>query len=541
MNKIDYDSIGLELGSNKQITDDNYNKDLAVKCRNGTFVGTKIEDVLSWKGIPFAKPPIGKLRFKPPQKVDDSDLIYESYNYGKKPILTTVLSNTEENSEDCLYLNIFTGDNKIENKAVMVWIHGGGFIIESASSEDYRGDTFAKIHPDVILVTIEYRLGLFGFSCFEDIEGGEEFKGSVNNGIRDQIMALKWINENIEQFGGDKNNITIFGESAGAISASLLPIIDDAKGLFQKAIIQSGTPNCAHHNKKLSKKAVAKVCELFNCKNMNDLQKIDINEIIKHTDELDEACSQYSPMGDDILIPKNPLKAYEEGKASDVKIIVGYNANECRYYLKNAINGDEKGTENSFKPWMEYCYNTIKSEMDEKSIEIAEDFIKNNEKSETYSIEELMSEMSFGIGTRALADASSKTADTYLYFFEYPNKPYPTGPAHGCEIPIIFNKDNLCNKVGNFEKLKKQMGEIWISFAKNGVPTLNGKEINKYNSANKKVIVFNEKGNTEIKEDYFKKIDEKLKPLLKYEPIAIATNFTSPASQREKYIDGEIY
>ena len=183
---------------------------------------------------------------------------------------------------------------------------------------------------------------------------------------------------------------------------------------------------------------------------------------------------------------------------------------------------------------MDYCYNTIKSEMDEKSIEITEEFIKNNNKSETFSIEELMTEMSFGINTRYIAELLSN--DTYLYYFAYPNYPYPVGAAHTAEIPIIFNKDKLCNKVGNFEKLKEEMGEIWVSFAKNGVPTLNGKEINKYNSANKKVIVFNEKGNTEIKEDYFKEIDEQLKTLIKYRPITIETIFSTPLPVLQKYM-----
>ena len=161
----DLNSVGLDLGANREITaGSEYDKSLAVKCTNGIFVGKDNDGVISWKGVPFAKPPVGELRFKAPVPPDSGSKIYEAYNYSKKPILTTNgAPNTEQNIEDCLYLNIFTGAGGAKNKPVMVWIHGGSFVSGSTSDIPYRGDTFAKEHPDIILVTVAYRLGFLGF------------------------------------------------------------------------------------------------------------------------------------------------------------------------------------------------------------------------------------------------------------------------------------------------------------------------------------------------------------------------------------------
>ena len=528
METIDFDELGLDYGANKEIKTDAYDKDLAVKCTNGTYVGTKVKDVLAWKGIPFAKPPVGKLRFKAPERPDDNDLVFEAYNYGKKPIWITNMAYgafSDANSEDCLYLNVLTGDDSIPNKPVMVWIHGGAFTLESASDPDYRGEKFVKEHPDIVLVTIEYRLGAFGFTNFDDVEGSEEFKGAVNNGIKDQIMALRWINENIEGFGGDKNNITIFGESAGSISAALLPIIDDAKGLFQKSIPQSGCTGQALAQGS-GKEPARVMCELFNAKNMDDLQKVDIKDILS---QLGELAGLYAPVCDGDLIPLDTYQAYRDGKASDVKIMTGYLADECRFFL-NFFPAEAKSTEEdvnkAFLPWMKKCLRVIEDKMTDEEKKIAEEFIAGGDRCEALNIEKLMSELCFGIGTRNLADTFCTQNDAYLYYFAYPTFGEPDAARHAAENPVVFMKDYPhIFRTENFADLQKHVGEVWTSFAKTGVPTVDGIPVKKYSEQDQTCIIFDADGKTFVKDNYLTERNQMLKPLIRHELFSICTNF----------------
>ncbi|MCF0174531.1 MAG: carboxylesterase family protein, partial [Bacteroidales bacterium] len=149
--KVSYALQGRDYGANQEITDGNYDKSMAVKCQNGTFVGAAFKGIASWKGIPFAKAPVGELRFKAPVAPDASDCVYEAYNYGKMPIAYMEENDSDTFSEDCLYLNVFTGQNDIKNKPVMVFIHGGGFTVGSASTE-LVGEWFTMLHPEVVFV-----------------------------------------------------------------------------------------------------------------------------------------------------------------------------------------------------------------------------------------------------------------------------------------------------------------------------------------------------------------------------------------------------
>ena len=151
------------------------------------------------------------------------------------------IASNYEIGEDCLYLNIWKNNDNEKNKPVMVFIHGGAFGWGGTSDLLYEGFNFVKNHKDIILVTIAYRVGMMGFIDLTQIKGGENYKASPNLGLLDQIQALKWINKNIENFGGDKNNVTIFGESAGASSVTILPLIKGSKGLFKRIISQSGS------------------------------------------------------------------------------------------------------------------------------------------------------------------------------------------------------------------------------------------------------------------------------------------------------------
>ncbi|MBR3051873.1 MAG: carboxylesterase/lipase family protein, partial [Selenomonadaceae bacterium] len=204
----------------------------SVKTRYGTFNGfVDKQGVKVWLGIPFAQPPVGKLRWQAPQPLKPSNKTFDAKKYGKEPMQASMkLGNVVEASvptenEDCLTLNIFTrGDGK--NKPVMVWIYGGGFVCGHSSEPTYNASNFVSAH-DVVIVTLNYRLNVFGFMNLASVDSS--FEGTGCLGIQDQIAALKWVKENIAEFGGNPDKITVFGESAGSISTFFLTIAPAAK------------------------------------------------------------------------------------------------------------------------------------------------------------------------------------------------------------------------------------------------------------------------------------------------------------------------
>ena len=198
----------------------------------GKICGTVEKDVHVWRGIPYAQPPIGPLRFRPAQPVSAWDGVYMATAFGpacpqrKRRVGT---------SEDCLYLNIWSPRPDGKKRAVLFFIHGGSFAGGAGSDPEYDGTSLAK-SGDVVVVTVNYRLGVLGFLDFSFL--GEDF--SPNCGLSDIVAALAWVHGNIEAFGGDPENITVFGQSAGAIAASVLPVMPSARNYVSKVIMMSG-------------------------------------------------------------------------------------------------------------------------------------------------------------------------------------------------------------------------------------------------------------------------------------------------------------
>ena len=221
------------------------NKNPIVETLAGKLEGQFEDAVYVFKGIPYAEPPVGNLRWMPPEPHRAWRGVRSAHKFG--PISVERQMNpgpqfrtVEPYSENSLFLNVWTPGLNDALRPVMFWIHGGGFQSGAGSLPLYRGSLLAK-RGDIVVVTINYRLGMLGFLNWNEITGGR-IPASGNEGILDQILALKWVRDNIAKFGGDPNNLTVFGESAGSMSISCMLSMEQARGLFHKAIMESGGP-----------------------------------------------------------------------------------------------------------------------------------------------------------------------------------------------------------------------------------------------------------------------------------------------------------
>ena len=289
----------------------------AVKTRYGTFNGFVDEKgVKTWLGIPYAQPPVGNLRWQAPQPLKPSNKTFDAKKFGFiacQDIDENEGASTKPQSEDCLTLNIWTRGKK-KNLPVMVFIHGGGFQAGGSADPLYNGTNFAAAN-DVILVTFNYRINIFGFVNFGAIDSSFEDSGYL--GLKDQIAALQWIKENIAEFGGNPDNITIFGESAGSASVLFLTVADSAKNLFQKAIPQSGN-SYMYNTPEYSAPLAEMYMEIGDAKTMRDLMKKSsaelVNLYVKVSDVRGSATEiDYLPTCDGKFIPKDPFKALKDG------------------------------------------------------------------------------------------------------------------------------------------------------------------------------------------------------------------------------------
>ncbi|XP_046869506.1 esterase B1 isoform X1 [Drosophila willistoni] len=215
-----------------------------VKTKLGTVRGVKRNTIwgdsyYSFEKIPFAKPPVGELRFKAPEPIEPWDRELDCTSPADKPLQTHMLFRKFAGSEDCLYLNVYAKDLQPQKlRPVMVWIYGGGFQVGEASRDMHSPDFFMS--KDVVVVTVAYRLGALGFLSLDD----SEVNVPGNAGLKDQLMGLRWVQQNIEAFGGDPQNVTLFGESAGGASTHLLTLSPKTEGLMHKAIVMSGSALC---------------------------------------------------------------------------------------------------------------------------------------------------------------------------------------------------------------------------------------------------------------------------------------------------------
>ena len=470
------------------------------KVTGGIVKGKTRRGVTVFKGIPYAAPPVGDLRWKAPQPVIPWQDTLVAEKFGPAPVqektIATKYFQNATMSEDCLYLNVWSGAKEPKEKLpVMVWIHGGGFVGGATSIPAYFGTPFAK--QGVVYVSFGYRVGAMGFLAHPELSK-ESGSGSGSYGIQDQVAGLKWVKENISKFGGDPDNVTIFGQSAGGFSVSLLSAIPAAKGLFHRMICQSGAymsplkyddeagmfNNSLEKGEKFGEELMAK----FNAHSLDEIRSVSAEAI------QDSVPAFYTftiwPVADGEFIKGDSYELYQKGKFNDVPMLIGFNSDEGNFFVpaqtKLGADGFQDMVKNEYGIAAETILKAYPHSTDDEAYKSQKD---------------LWRESLFGWPTWASANLHSQKSKhgTYVYYFDYNNNPklYPGGCDHGAEVPFVLQFPmgiNMGQLTDTDKDMMNTISSYWINFAKNGDP--NGEGLPQwptYDSEHKKILIFNEK------------------------------------------------
>ena len=505
---------------NSEITGD-YDKTHAVKCVNGTFVGTEENGVASWLGIPYAKPPVGERRFKAPEYVDACDRVFEARYYGKGAYGSLGYDDCiqQQMSEDCLYLNIWVNtDDKTEKKPVMVWIHGGAYVVGSGSEISYSGANLVQKQSDIIMVNINYRLNMYGFMDFSSVPGGEKFGTAPCNGLLDQAMALRWVHENIAAFGGDPDNVTIFGQSAGGGSVSILPVMKEANRYFQKVIAQSGSTGLAFPvGCEAAQGKTKALLEYTGCKTMDDimalseeaLQKAYVEAVGKFT-----SCPYY---GTEVL-PEAPIELYKKGFAKHISIMAGSTADEARLFMGEGpkLNLEEQ------KIFAQRAVGAAVPYLKDEDKKYYEQFQRVCRTPEPGLVEtEFIDELMFRVPMLQQLDAQSAFNKTFCYYWSYPGSNPDVGAAHSVELLFVFDLRSVgtgsaFNGTNIPEEIFTAVQQTWTNFARCGNPSTDRIDWKAYSADEQNVLDIAGPGDIRIKKGLLADQYKAVLPLLGY-------------------------
>ncbi len=441
-----------------------------VRVESGQLSGIDGHDpaVRVFKGIPYAAPPVGELRWKAPKAAASWKGVRDAHEFSPTCMQTPYpegsiyRSAPEPMNEDCLYLNVWTAAKAADERPVMVWIHGGALTRGSGSTPAYDGESLAK--KGVVLVTINYRLGVFGFLAHPELSKESDRNASGNYAFLDQIAALEWVKRNIAAFGGDPNRVTIFGESAGSWSVNYLMATPLAKGLFQHAIGESGgtfspmttLAEAEENGRKFVAKEGAESIAALRAKPAEDLLK---------------AGGSFPPNVDGWMLPEDVYTIFAKGKQIDVPLIAGSNADEATSLAPWPSNGTAAAyvaqTRRRFGTATDRFLKIYPAESDEQAKAAHYDSYRD---------------LVFGWQMRTWVRMATETGKSkaFLYYFNR----VPPGPGsdrlrvyHAAEILYVF--DNLGASPRPWEdddrKLADTMSSYWVNFAATGDP--NGKDL----------------------------------------------------------------
>ena len=360
-----------EVNRQNQAVHGEYDAECAVRTRTGIYVGEKYKKTRIFMGIPYVKPPVGELRWKAPEPLPASEAVFEARNFGASAIQVDhkgSITRHHRQSEDCLTLNIAAGAEQTEaKKPVLVLFHHGDFTYGGAVDPLLYGGDYVNAHQDVVLVSFNYRLGIFGFIDFSEVPGGESCPDALNLGLLDQIAALKWIRENIAAFGGDPERITVLGFESGATCICLLAASAQAKGLFQRAFVFNGSPESAYDTPEASRALAKALLKETNTSAMAELLQLD-------TEVLKDAAQRLwmkmcAPTCNGAWIPTRVYDAYRNGAASGIEFIVGITSGEMQV-IRSSVGGK------NYEDAVNAAVNDLQAHMDASTAEAVQAYIE---------------------------------------------------------------------------------------------------------------------------------------------------------------------
>jgi para-nitrobenzyl esterase len=464
------------------------------------------KDVMAFKGIPYAKAPVGSLRWKPPEKVEAWEGIRESTAYGPVCVQPDVLLawgvKFGKQSEDCLSLNVWTAAKSADDRRpVMMWIHGGGNVAGANQIPTNDGEALAR--QGVVVVSINYRIGIFGYFAHPLLSKESPDKVSGNYGLLDMIAALKWIQDNIKAFGGDPDRVTIFGESAGATNVSFLMASPFAKGLFHRAIAESGTSLGLRSSRHLRERWYGnEPMEKQGERIVKDLGYSEAADLVMalrslSAEKLVEGSkasmlpapgkNTFGPVIDGWALPDDLMTLFEEGKQNLVPLMAGTNADEMTLFIpKPPFDNVE-----AYQSMVKKMYGTFADDVLAK-------YPVNKPQDIRKSMCDSQGDAIFVASTRRFVRSMQKAGgQAYLYHYTmaWPGRLAAVGAFHGGEMIFVF--DNVSRSKEPFgekhRNLAKVMSGYWVQFAATGNPNMPGAvEWPVYDSSNDQHLVFGE-------------------------------------------------
>lgn len=472
-----------------------------VKVAQGTLEGVDESGVYTFKGIPFAQPPVGDLRWKAPQPPKSWQGVREAKKFGPRPMQRSVFGDmnfrSDGMSEDCLYLNVWTpAKTGTERLPVLIYIYGGGLIAGDGSEPRYDGETLAR--KGIITVSLSHRLSVFGFMAHPELTKESPNKASGNYGFMDQTAAIRWIKDNIAAFGGDPNKITIAGESAGSVSVSAQMASPLAKGLIAGAIGSSGSllGTLSATTLAQGEENGVKFMTMAGAKSLADLRKMSAEAILEVTAK--QGVPRFAATVDGYYFPRQPLEIFAAGEQAKVPLLVGWNSEESSY---RGILGKEEPTVENYRKAVRNLYPA-------NAEEVLKLYPATTNEEVIKSATALAGDRFTGYSSWKWGDVHAQTSGkpVYRYFYTHPRPvmrpemgdavaglaggvirgeatagvaaqanrpPAPTGAVHSADIEYAMG--NLAtNRVYDWQPADYKVSEIfqqlYLNFVKTGNP-----------------------------------------------------------------------
>lgn len=486
-----------------------------VETRAGKIRGTRSKGVHVFKGVRYGAPTGGANRFMPPRKLETWSGVREAVEFGPRapqldsqfkgvvPPEVEVMDPGGPMSEDCLCLNIWTaGLGAGHKRAVMVWLHGGGYTTGSGAFTCYDGTELARKH-DVVAITLNHRLGVFGFTYLADL-GGQQFAESGNAGMLDIVAALEWVRDNIAAFGGDPGNVTIFGQSGGGGKVSVLMAMPSAHGLFHRAIVESGAAVTGAPRERATKSAEALMQKLgLQTNDVAKLQQVPMEQLLQVMGEMSgngmpgSGSLLMAPVVDGSSLPNDPFNPAAPALSKDIPLLIGTVETEVTFFPHQILDPIDDASLHA------HVKQILRRASDAQVDEVIAAYRKGRPKASNTDLYLIIaSDATFRQGVLVEADrkAAQGGAPVYQYYFTW-RSPVRDGKLrtfHTLEIPFVFDIVDECQSMTGSGQdryaLAAKMSGAWTAFARSGNPNHAGlAHWPAFDETKRAVMIFNDK------------------------------------------------